>query len=141
MNRQATRFVAITATTFALVFGGGVALSQLRAPAPVAAAAAPKVPSTPTNVVDTTVQTLLNEREAARQQLIAANARIQDAARQIQALQQENAQLRTTIAQQAAALRKLNDGTTQTAPAPALPTAQPSQPAPAAPVRRKDNDD
>lgn len=143
MNRQVTRFAAITATTFTLVFGGGVALSQLQAPATVAAAA-PQAPATPTNLVDTTVQTLLNEREAARQQLILANSRIQEAVRQIQALQQENAQLRKTIDQQAAALKKLNGGAAQTAPAPAVPTAQPSQPVPATPVvpvRPKDNDD
>lgn len=143
LNRQVTRFAAITATTFTLVFSGGVALSQLQASAPVAAAAS-QAPSTPTNGVDTTVQTLLNEREAARQQLIAANSRIQEAVRQIQALQQENAQLRKTIDQQAAALKKANGGTTQTAPAPAVPTTQPRQPAPAAPVvpvRRTDDDD
>lgn len=144
MNRQVTRFAAITATTFTLVFGGGVALSQLQAAAPVAAAAAPQAPSAPANAVDATVQTLLNEREAARQQLIAANTRIQDAARQIQALQQENAQLRATIDQQAAALKKVGAGTTQPAPAPALPAVQPSQPAPAVPAvptRQKSGDD
>lgn len=103
LNRHVTRFAAITATTFTLAFGGGVALTQLNASAPVAAAAPITAPSTATNPLEATVQTLLNEREAARQQLLLANTRIQQAAQQIQALQQQNTQLRAVIDQQAGA--------------------------------------
>lgn len=139
MNTPVKRFAAITATAFTLVFGGGVALTQLHTPAVALASAPATAAVAPAPQVDPVVQTLLQEREAARQQLLLANSRIQQAAQELQTLRQENTQLRSVIDQQAASLKQ---AAKQPVPAGTAAPAQGQPAAPAAPttpVRHSDD--